>query len=224
MICDQPVVEEKGYNNTRDKAPLVPVPSVISGRIEVAEDVDFYKFRAEAGQTFSFEVLCARLQDKIHDLQKHADPTLTLFDASGRELADNDDFYFADPFLSYTFTKAGEYFIQVRDAKYDGDPRWMYALLITDRPYVTHIFPSAANPGQTVAVELIGPAAKAQPKGTLTAPATLGIQTVPLVLNGVRTNPVSLIVSSLPQVLEQEPNDTPAKAQRAAFIVLDNPA
>ena len=83
----------------------MPVPCVVCGRIEAAEDVDYFKFHAEAGQTLTFEVLCARLQDKIHDLQKHADPMLTLFDADGRELAANDDFYFADPLLSYTFTQ-----------------------------------------------------------------------------------------------------------------------
>ena len=29
---------------------------------------------AKAGQVLTFEVFCARIQDKIHDLQKHADP------------------------------------------------------------------------------------------------------------------------------------------------------
>lgn len=217
VISDHPVVEEKGDNNTREKAPSVPVPCVVSGRIEAAEDVDFYKFHAEAGQTFAFEVLCARIQDKIHDLQKHADPMLTLYDAAGRELAANDDFYFGDPFIGYTFTKAGDYFIQVRDSKYDGDPRWMYALLITDRPYATHIFPPAANPGQTVVVEPVGPAALVQPKVTLIAPSTPGIVSVPLDIKGMKTNPVPLIVSPLPQVIEQEPNDTPAQAQRVTL-------
>ena len=43
--------------------------------------MDYFRFRAEAGQTFTFEVHLRRLQDRIHDLQKHADPMLTLFDA-----------------------------------------------------------------------------------------------------------------------------------------------
>src|SRR5262249_25028115 len=145
VITEHPVVEEKGDNNTREKANPIPVPCVVSGRIEALEDVDYFKFRAKAGQTLTFEVLCARLQDKIHDLQKHADPMLTLQDADGRELAANDDFYFADPLFSYTFTKDGDYFIQVRDSKYDGDARWVYALLVTDRPFATHVFPMAGN-------------------------------------------------------------------------------
>ncbi len=97
VVVEDPVVQEAGDNNTREKANPLPIPGVMCGRIEIAEDVDYFKFKAKAGQTMTFEVVCARIQDKIHDLQKHADPMLTLFDADGRELAANDDFYFADP-------------------------------------------------------------------------------------------------------------------------------
>src|SRR5262249_36213671 len=152
------------------------------------------------GKTFTFEVLCARLQDKIHDLQKHADPILTLFDAEGRELAANDDFYFADPLLAYTFNRAGDYFLQVRDSKYDGDPRWAYALFVTDRPHVSHVFPMAGNPGQTIEVEPVGSAHAVKPRVSLPLPAEPGVQEVPLDLDGVKTNPATVIVSALPQV------------------------
>ena len=77
-------------------------------------------------------MICARIQDKIHDLQKHADPLVAVYDADGRELAAADDGYFADPVLTFTVPKDGEYLVAVRDAKYDGDPRWAYALPITD--------------------------------------------------------------------------------------------
>src|SRR5947208_13254504 len=174
-------------NNTPEKANVVKVPCVVCGRIEIAEDVDFFKFHAEAGQTFSFEVHCARLQDRIHDLQKHADPMLTLYDASGRELAANDDFFFADPYLSYTFSKGGDYLVQVRDAKYDGDPRWVYALHLTDRPYASNVFPMAGNPGSTVEVEPVGPARVLQSRVRLRVPPVPGAHTVELDLGGVRS-------------------------------------
>jgi hypothetical protein len=214
LVVDDPVVQESGDNNTPAKANPISPPCVVCGRIEAAEDVDYFKFHAEAGQTFTFEVHCARLQDKIHDLQKHADPMLTLYDAGGRELAANDDFYFADPLLAYTFAKAGDYFIQVRDSKYDGDPRWVYALSVTDRPYLTHVYPMAANPRQSVSVEPVGSARLLKPRLTLTAPAAPGVHEVPFDIDGKKTNPTTLIVSPLPQVLEQEPNDTPEQAQR----------
>jgi hypothetical protein len=214
LLVDDPVVQESGDNNTIAKANPISVPSVVCGRIEAAEDVDYFKLHVEAGQTFTFEVHCARLQDKIHDLQKHADPMLTLYDGEGRELAANDDFYFADPLLTYTFAKGGDYFIQVRDSKYDGDPRWVYALTVTNRPYLTHVYPMAANPGQTIGVEAVGSARLVKPKLTVTAPATPGIHEVQFDIDGRKTNPTTLIVSPLPQVLEQEPNDTPEQAQR----------
>jgi hypothetical protein len=214
VVTEHPVVEEKGDNNTRDKANPISVPCVVSGRIEAAEDVDFFKFHADEGQAVSFEVACARIQDKIHDLQKHADPMLTLYDAEGRELAANDDFYFADPFLTYKFPKAGDYFIQVRDSKYDGDPRWAYALLVSDRPHVTHVYPMAGNPGRPIEVEPVGSAHVAGKRLTLTAGDRPGLEFVRLQLGDVKTHPVPFLVTELPTVLEQEPNDTPDRANR----------
>jgi hypothetical protein len=214
VVSEYPVIEEKGDNNSREKANTVTVPCTVSGRIEVAEDVDFFKFKAEAGQTISFEVHGARIEDKIHDLQKHLDPMLTLYDAEGRELAANDDFFFADPYFSHTFAKGGEYYIQVRDSKYDGDARWMYALIITDRPYVSHVYPMAGKAGSKIEVEPIGSAAKVKAKVPLQVPSRPGLQTVTLDLAKEKTNPVPFIVSELPQVMEQEPNDTPEQATR----------
>src|SRR5262249_38890752 len=68
VISEHPVVVEKGDNNTREKAQAVPVPCTVAGMIEALEDVDYFRFKAKAGQTISFEVQCARIQDKIHDL------------------------------------------------------------------------------------------------------------------------------------------------------------
>ena len=214
LVVDNVVIPESGENGTRDKANPVTVPSTVCGKIELAEDVDFFKVRAEAGQTLTFEIQCARIQDKIHDLQKHADPMLTLMDAEGRELAANDDYYFADPLLSYTFKDAGDYYIQVRDSKYDGDPRWVYALHITNKPYVAHVYPAAGNPNQEIEVEPVGSAKLLQPKIKLRAPMTAGVHAVQLDVGPGKSNPTAFIVSPLPQVLEQEPNDAPEQAQR----------
>jgi hypothetical protein len=217
VVVDDPVVQESGVNNTRDKANLIPVPCVVAGRIEALEDVDYFRFHAEAGQVLTFEVLCARIQDKIHDLQKHADPMLTLYDGEGRELAANDDFYFADPLLSYRFTKAGDYYIQVRDSKYDGDARWVYALFVTNKPYASHVFPMAGNPGQTIEVEPVGSARLTKERVALRLPNEPGLHEVQLDIAGVKTNPTAFIVSRLPQVIEQEPNDRPDQAMRVTI-------
>src|SRR5207245_7906050 len=137
----------------------------------------------DAGSTLRREGHCARLQDKNHDLQSHADPMITLYDQNNRELAANDDFYFADPLLTYTFSKAGEYYVQVRDSKYQGDPRWVYSLLVTDRPYVSHVYPMAGNPGQTLNVEPIGWATSTrikQPGVSVRLPSVPGLHEIQL--------------------------------------------
>jgi hypothetical protein len=214
LIVDDPVVVESGNNNTLGTANPVPVPSVVCGRIEAAEDVDFFKFHAEAGQVLTFEVQCARLQDKIHDLQKHADPLLAVFNAEGRELASSDDFCFADPLLTFKVPATGDYFVQVRDAKFDGDPRWVYALSITHRPYATHVYPFAGQPGQVLDVEPVGSAQVSHPRVKVRVPTEPGIHEAAVDLGGTSGNPVAVISSSLPQVVEIEPNDTQAQAQR----------
>jgi hypothetical protein len=214
LICDYPVVSESDANNTREQAQPITLPCVVAGRIEAVEDVDYFWFVARAAETVNFEVYCARLQDKIHDLQKHAKPMLTLLDSEGRELASNDHFFFADPFLSFPVPKDGTYYLQIRDSTYDGDARWAYALIASKRPHATHVFPMAGNPGQTLEVEPVGSAAKLKPRVSLTLPKQEGIHRLPLNLDGVTTDPVTVLVSPLPHVTEQEPNDTPAEATR----------
>ncbi len=218
LIVDDPVVvETTSVNNTPSQAQPIPLPCVIAGKIEAVEDVDFFKFEAKQGQTLTFEMFCARLQDKIHDLQKHAKPMLTLYDAEGRELAANDTFFFADPLLSYTIPKSGTYYLQVRDSTYDGDPRWVYAIVATDKPYVTHVFPMAGNPGQKLELEPIGSAKLVQGKAPFVVPKEPGIQQIQLDIKGVKTNPATFIVSPLPQFIEQEPNDDPVRATRVTI-------
>src|SRR5581483_5203231 len=217
VIVDDPVIVEGPANNTFAQAQAITLPSVVAGRLEVLEDVDYFKFEGKAGQTVTFELFCARLQDKIHGLQKHAKPMLTLYDANGRELAANDSFYFADPMVSFTLPQAGAYFIQVRESTYDGDARWVYALAGTDRPYASHLYPMAGNPGKTIDVEPIGSARLVKPRLALKAPEPFGVHQVQLDVNGVKTNPATFIVNNLPPVLEQEPNDTPDKATRISI-------
>jgi hypothetical protein len=214
VVVDDPVLEEKEPNNTPAVANPIALPCVVCGRLQALEDVDYFKFHAEAGQTVTFEVLAARIEDRIHDLQKHADPMLTLLDAQGHELAANDDFYFADPCLSYTIPAAGDYYLQLRDSRYDGDARWVYALLATNRPYVTGVYPMAGNAGQTIEVEPVGPARARATHVSLHIPTEPGLRTVQLDVAGQKTNPTAFIVSPLPQVHEHEPNDTPAEANR----------
>ena len=217
VIVDATVVLELPGINTPAKAQPIPVPGVACGRIEAAENVDFYKFTATAGQVLTFEVHCARLQDKIHDLQKHADPLLAVYDAAGRELAANDDGYFADPVLAFKVPRDGEYRVAVRDAKYDGDARWSYALAVTDKPYATVVFPLGVGVGHDAVLEPVT-SDGTKPRWHLPKLFDPGIHTASVrTSDGSDSNPLPVVATNLPTGLEVEPNDTPATATRIAL-------
>ena len=121
VIVRDPVIAEAPDNDTVAQAQPINLPAAVCGTIEKNEDVDFFKFHVEAGTGLVFHVRCGRLQDRIHDLQNHADPILTLRSAAGVTIAANDNYFYADPVLSYRFEQAGDYLLEIRDVRYRGE-------------------------------------------------------------------------------------------------------
>ena len=204
VVVRDPVIVEAADNNTADKAQPVTLPATLCGAIEKVEDFDFYKFTATAGQSISFHVRCQRLQDKIHDLQAHADPILFLRDTQGGVLAVSDNAFFADPFLTHRFEQAGDYLLELRDVRYHGNQYWEYCIEANSRPYVTGAFPKAVKAGVETPIELSGVFLPAELKGTIKFPeGTLpGSQFAPLTLGDLVTNPVPFYVTDLPTFTE----------------------
>lgn len=199
VIGDEPEVAEKEPNNTPEQAQEIKVPTTVNGRIQQGEDIDTFKIKAQAGEEVTFAVACARLEDKIHDLQEHADPLLSLRDSTGREIAANDDYYRADPLLHYRFEKAGEYTIQIRDVSYKGNPYWTYRLTVTSRPYVTAVLPMGAKPGTAVDVNPVGFGLQGKTcRLEIPADMPMGEQYVQLKTPMGPSNPVPVLVTDLP--------------------------
>jgi len=144
LIADLPVVLEKTSPHA-DFATAQPIAigSIISGMISAKEQVDAYKFTVKAGQTVSFGVVSHRFFYKRHSQFLAIDPIISIHDATGRELAANDDFHFADPSMNYRFNSSGEYMIVIRDVDYAASINMPYNLIITGGPYVTWCYPLA---------------------------------------------------------------------------------
>lgn len=144
LITDYPVIpEQTAVHADFVSAQKVNVGSVVSGLLTAKEQVDAYKFRAEAGQTISFSVVSHRLFYKRHSQFTPIDPMVSIHDSTGRELAANDDFHFADPSVSYKFNSPGEYMVVVRDVDYAASAIMPYNLIITGGPYVHWSYPLA---------------------------------------------------------------------------------
>lgn len=213
-IDDLPQVMRAANNRSRAMAQELSVPCVVVGKID-AEASDWFKIKVQAGQRLSFDLLGRRLGSTV-------DPQLTLYDLkSGRELPEghSNDAPGAqtDPRLSYTFKQAGEVLIEVRDVAYRGADDYHYRLRIGDFPIVTTPIPLAAKRGSKVKVTFAGPGGEQTPPvevQTPTDPALSAMAVTPRGPSGLSGWPVSLALSDLDELVEQEPNNEPAKANR----------
>lgn len=199
VIVRDPVIAETSKNDKPEEAQPVNLPSALCGCVEKAEDVDYFKFHAEAGQSFVFHVRSGRLEDSIHDLQNHCDPILTLRSPMGAVLAASDNFFVADPVIAYKFTQAGDYLLEIRDVRYEGNQYWEYCIEANSRPLVETTFPLAVARGQTNSLELVGFQLPAPPSAQVTPPAdlALGVHSLRLTVGNDQTDPVPLVVTDL---------------------------
>ena len=131
-VGDLKEVNEVEPNDSLEQAQKVEVPVVINGRIDKPGDVDYYAFNVEKGQELVMEVHARRLESPL-------DSVLTLFNAKGQELAENDDTvdldfplvtHHADSRLRFTFPAAGTYFLRLKDIQGHGGEAYAYRLTI----------------------------------------------------------------------------------------------
>lgn len=213
VIVQDPVAVETASNDTLETATEVTLPATICGRIEKAEDVDFYKFHVEADETHTFHVRCMRLQDRIHDLQQHADPILSIRNSSGTTLAGSDNVFAADPFLTYTFQEAGDYFLEIRDVRYKGNQYWSYSIEVNQRPFVQTAFPLAINKGHPEPLELVGSGLVQSTVGqVLQNDSEPGIHQLQVSFAEDQQQPVELIVVNEPTLQESTDDNNSVEA------------
>ncbi len=198
--------------------PLEGVETV-NGRLQAAGDRDVFRFRARAGESIAVVALAARVQERMRDGLSPADPVVTLRDAAGRELATADDTNRADPALPYRFERDGEYTLEIRDGRLQGDPSWVYRLTIARRPLVTALFPLAATRGGSVEVQPVGlnvgglAPVRVELLATMLAPT----REVRFGAQGELSAPLPLRVTDQPEGVEREGNDAFGSANSAVF-------
>jgi hypothetical protein len=213
-IDDLPQVPEVETNRTRATAQSVPVPCVVTGRAD-AEASDYFKIHVRAGERVSFEILGRRLGSAF-------DPQLTLYEAqTGRDLpgghANDSPGLQTDARLTYTFKNAGDYVVEVRDVLYRGGADYCYRLRIGDFPCATTTVPMAARRGSRGSVRFAGPLVDGVPPVEVVAPPepqTACVWVTPQAVNGLSGWPVPLALSDFDELVEQEPNNEPTKANR----------
>ncbi|MDE0818496.1 MAG: PPC domain-containing protein, partial [Pirellulaceae bacterium] len=181
------------------------IPATLTGVIEKGEDRDYFKFSIDAPTQLVFHCRCMRLQDRIHDLQKHADPMITVKNSQGSTIAANDNYFAADPFMVVKFQQAGEYYLEVRDVRFTGNKYWNYAIDVLNRPFATNVFPLAISATKPTTFELIGESVPTDMTISY-APQAVGLPLGPQMLSLVNEqqvfDPVAVYVSDKTILLE----------------------
>ncbi|HVS52501.1 MAG TPA: PPC domain-containing protein [Opitutaceae bacterium] len=125
-----PAAFEIEPNDRIENATSIAPPAFVDGCIEHRDDVDVFRFDGKAGAIVVAEISARRLGSPL-------DSTLTLIDATGRQLAFNDDFddkaaalitHQADSRISITLPADGTYFVRVADAQHQGGADFAYRL------------------------------------------------------------------------------------------------
>ncbi|MHC4170884.1 MAG: PPC domain-containing protein, partial [Planctomycetota bacterium] len=123
---------EKKSNDSPESAQQVSLPIIVNGRIEEPGDWDVFRFEGRAGQEVFAEVRARRLGSPL-------DSVLRLTDATGKQLAINDDHedegaglvtHHADSLLSVTLPADGSYFVHLGDIQQHGGAEYAYRLRI----------------------------------------------------------------------------------------------
>ena len=135
-------VLETESNNTPETATIIELPSLINGLINPGGDEDYYVFEGEKGQRCVFSVNAYRLNNIS---QQFFNPTLSLFDAKGVELARSNGFYSLDPLLDITLPADAFYVLRIRDLLHRGNPDSVYRLTGGVLPYNTYLFPAGGT-------------------------------------------------------------------------------
>ena len=205
VIDDLPEVAEKD-NNKKSAPQVLPVPCVVLGTA-TAETSDYYKIPVKAGEPLTVEVLARRLGSPL-------DPVLLFHDATGRELpslyADDTPGLQSDARLTHTFPTNGEVIVEVRDTTFRGGADFAYRLRVGNFPGATTAFPLAVERGKSADIGFAGPGLS----GVKPVPVKGdgGVAYVAPKRDGVSGWPVPVRVSDFPELVEQEPNNTPAQA------------
>jgi hypothetical protein len=191
VVGDLPEIVETEVDG--DAIPVqVTLPVTINGRIFPREDVDLWTFHAKKGQPVLCDVEAARLGSPL-------DARLEVLDARGQVLAENDDYYGADPRLRFVAPADGEYQVRIRDTQNQGGQAYVYRLTLTSGPHVDYFYPLGGRRGNNVKLEVAGQGL-AQPQIDVALPMdAAGDFAHALVIAGQKCNALWLDVDDLPE-------------------------
>jgi hypothetical protein len=201
----------------------ITVPCTMNGQIAAGE-VNRYRFQANKGQRL---VISARARDLVPYVADGVpgwfQAVLKLTDGKGKELAYNDDFRSnPDPLIYFEVPEDGEYVVAIHEALFRGRESFVYRITVGELPFVTSIFPLGGRVGEPVKIEMEGWNLEKATLSRLPQDAKPGTHLLAATNGSFVSNYLPFALDTLPECLEQEPNDEPAKAQKVTLPIIIN--
>ncbi len=225
--CKKPILG-KEHLAQRKRPPeevemRVAVPCTMNGQLAAGE-VNRYRFQATKGQRLVISATARELVPYVPDgVPGWFQAVLRIHDASGKEVAYNDDYRFhPDPVIFFDVPADGEYVLSINEALYRGRESFTYRITIGELPFVTSIFPLGGRVGEPVTIEMDGWNLE---KFTIAPPpkdAKAGRHLVAASNGTFVSNYLPFALDTLPECLDKEANDEPSQAQKVSLPVIVN--
>jgi hypothetical protein len=198
----------------------VALPATLVGAISKPGEANAYQFAGHAGENIVFRVVASQLQSTLRSV-------LTLRDSAGKELAQAGKFSDKpDAVLTYRLPANGRYTVTITDDEEKAGPDRFYRLYAGDLPYVASVFPLGVRAGHPAEIHVEGVNLGGVRELKVNPPRSAeGWTTLPVRIKtagGEVSNSVNVAVSDEPEILEQEPNNSPAQAQAVTLPVVIN--
>jgi hypothetical protein len=203
-----PAAAEVEPNSEFVKPQPVPLNSTVEGTI-TNEDVDYFVVEAKKGERITAEVEAIRLGDSMFDV------FVAIFNEERFELSTSDDaaLVYQDGIASIVAPADGKYIVAVRESSYGAGNS--YRCHIGTYPRPTAVVPAGGKPGETVQVKFLGDVTGEMTK-SIQLPATTDSEIAIFAEDekGISPSGLKFRLSTLDNVVEQEPNDAFAQGTK----------
>lgn len=201
----------------------ITTPCTMNGQMAPGE-VNRYRFGATRGQHLVISAKARELVPYVADaVPGWFQAVLRVCDSRGVELAYSDGFRFdPDPKMYFEVPNDGEYVLSINEALFRGRESFVYRITIGELPWVTSVFPLGGRVGEPAKIEMEGWNLQ---KATLSAPAKdarPGTHWLWATDGESVSNAVRFALGTLPECLEQEPNDRPSVAAQQTLPIVVN--
>jgi len=217
VVGTLPEAAEQEPNNDVAQAQKVELDSTVNGTVAAPTDVDYFAFRAKAGQHLVVACLTTAIDSKLQ-------AELLVVGADGKALAANRGYRDGDAVLDFVAPTEGDYLVRVAQFAYTtGGPDHFYRLTITTGGWVDAVYPPVASAkgfavaGRNVAGRA-APAVPASAAGTLrtarvVGPAAGGIDAIDPTTTTATADAHPLLLGTSPVIPDNESNETADAAQ-----------